>query len=129
VDQSNCASGCRAQQQQEQQQPHVHNKVPPGATVTTPMQAAALTHHKLGCVTDLLLLLLLVRLQILPCSKAYPHNWSACPFVHQAEKARRRDPRIHRYKPLPCPFDKKVRLPHVRHRQLHWEERDGRTRA
>lgn len=35
---------------------------------------------------------------------------SLCPFVHPNEKARRRDPRVYSYEPLPCPFDKKVRL-------------------
>jgi hypothetical protein len=33
---------------------------------------------------------------------------SVCPFVHPGEKARRRDPRIHSYQALPCPYDRKV---------------------
>jgi hypothetical protein len=47
-------------------------------------------------------------MQIVPCNKLYPHNWSVCPFLHRGEKARRRDPRSYVYQPLPCPFDKKV---------------------
>jgi hypothetical protein len=37
-------------------------------------------------------------------------NRSLCPFVHPNEKARRLDPRVYSYEPLPCPFDKKVSL-------------------
>lgn len=40
------------------------------------------------------------------CYRSYPHNWSTCPYVHPGEKARRRDPRIHSYRPLPCPHDR-----------------------
>ncbi|KAF6264124.1 hypothetical protein COO60DRAFT_1634562 [Scenedesmus sp. NREL 46B-D3] len=32
---------------------------------------------------------------------------SLCPYVHPNEKARRRDPRLFEYEPLPCPDDKK----------------------
>lgn len=34
---------------------------------------------------------------------------STCPYVHPGEKARRRDPRTHSYRPLPCPHDRQVR--------------------
>lgn len=45
--------------------------------------------------------------KIEPCRADYPHNWSLCPYVHPNEKARRRDPRLFEYEPLPCPDDKK----------------------
>jgi hypothetical protein len=38
-----------------------------------------------------------------------PFFRSLCPYVHPNEKARRRDPRLFEYEPLPCPDDKKVR--------------------
>ncbi len=38
--------------------------------------------------------------RILPCDKRYIHDWLACPYAHQGEKARRRDPRL--YNPTPC---------------------------
>ncbi|XP_015161971.1 zinc finger CCCH domain-containing protein 2-like [Solanum tuberosum] len=37
------------------------------------------------------------------CSKLYSHDWTSCPFTHQGEKARRRDPRKYNYLPIPCP--------------------------
>ncbi|GAB4820040.1 hypothetical protein N2152v2_007086 [Parachlorella kessleri] len=37
------------------------------------------------------------------CSKRYVHDWRACPFAHPTENARRRDPRLHKYLPVPCP--------------------------
>jgi hypothetical protein len=35
------------------------------------------------------------------------HDWRTCPFSHPTENARRRDPRIYRYVPIPCPSYKK----------------------
>jgi hypothetical protein len=31
------------------------------------------------------------------------HDWRACPFAHPTENARRRDPRLVKYLPVPCP--------------------------
>lgn len=42
-------------------------------------------------------------LQVARCSKRYVHDWRACPFAHPTENARRRDPRLHKYLPVPCP--------------------------
>jgi hypothetical protein len=43
------------------------------------------------------------RLQVLPCSKRYAHDWRACPFAHPTENARRRDPREVMYSSIACP--------------------------
>ncbi|GAB4815716.1 hypothetical protein N2152v2_002762 [Parachlorella kessleri] len=31
------------------------------------------------------------------------HDWTTCPFMHPGEKARRRNPRTHKYDGVPCP--------------------------
>ncbi|KAJ0979355.1 hypothetical protein J5N97_014829 [Dioscorea zingiberensis] len=41
--------------------------------------------------------------KIKPCSRAYSHDWTECPFVHPGENARRRDPRKYLYSCVPCP--------------------------
>ncbi|XVF19268.1 hypothetical protein REPUB_Repub11eG0095400 [Reevesia pubescens] len=41
--------------------------------------------------------------KIRPCSRAYSHDWTECPFVHLGENARRRDPRKFHYSGVPCP--------------------------
>ncbi|CDP19841.1 unnamed protein product [Coffea canephora] len=41
--------------------------------------------------------------KIKPCSRAYLHDWTECPFVHPDENARRRDPRKYHYSYVPCP--------------------------
>lgn len=41
--------------------------------------------------------------KIKPCSRAYTHDWTECPFVHPGENARRRDPRKYPYSCVPCP--------------------------
>ncbi|KAF5727328.1 Zinc finger family protein [Tripterygium wilfordii] len=41
--------------------------------------------------------------KIMPCSRAYSHDWTECPFVHPGENARRRDPRKYHYSCVPCP--------------------------
>lgn len=41
--------------------------------------------------------------KVRPCSRAYSHDWTECPFVHPGENARRRDPRKHPYTAVPCP--------------------------
>ncbi|KAF3336980.1 zinc finger CCCH domain-containing protein 33-like protein [Carex littledalei] len=41
--------------------------------------------------------------KIKPCSRAYSHDWTECPFVHPGENARRRDPRKFFYSCVPCP--------------------------
>ncbi|XWS32532.1 hypothetical protein CRYUN_Cryun23aG0166200 [Craigia yunnanensis] len=40
--------------------------------------------------------------KIRPCSRAYSHDWTECPFVHPGENARRRDPRKYHYSCVPC---------------------------
>ncbi|CAO2186011.1 unnamed protein product [Urochloa humidicola] len=37
------------------------------------------------------------------CARARSHDWTECPFAHPGEKARRRDPRVHRYSGAACP--------------------------
>ncbi|CAL5351964.1 hypothetical protein CsSME_00039508 [Camellia sinensis var. sinensis] len=41
--------------------------------------------------------------KVRPCSRAYSHDWTDCPFVHPGENARRRDPRKYHYSCVPCP--------------------------
>ncbi|OWM69948.1 zinc finger CCCH domain-containing protein 29 [Punica granatum] len=41
--------------------------------------------------------------KVKPCSRAYSHDWTECPFVHPGENARRRDPRKYPYTCVPCP--------------------------
>ncbi|KAF8045299.1 hypothetical protein N665_5236s0001, partial [Sinapis alba] len=45
--------------------------------------------------------------KICPCSRAYSHDWTECPFAHPGENARRRDPRKFHYTCVPCPDYKK----------------------
>ncbi|CAK7331030.1 unnamed protein product [Dovyalis caffra] len=45
--------------------------------------------------------------KIRPCSRAYAHDWTECPFVHPGENARRRDPRKFHYSCVPCPDHRK----------------------
>lgn len=48
-------------------------------------------------------------LQVLPCPKGYRHNWKRCPYAHEGESERRRDPRVFNYSAIVCPATKKVR--------------------
>jgi len=41
--------------------------------------------------------------KVKPCSRAYSHDWTECPFVHPGENARRRDPKKYPYSCVPCP--------------------------
>ncbi|KAL7184286.1 hypothetical protein ACSBR2_026440 [Camellia fascicularis] len=41
--------------------------------------------------------------KVKPCSRAYSHDWTECPFVHPGENARRRDPTKYHYSCVPCP--------------------------
>lgn len=45
--------------------------------------------------------------KIRPCSRAYSHDWTECPFAHPGENARRRDPRKFHYSCMPCPDHRK----------------------
>ncbi|EPS73791.1 hypothetical protein M569_00965, partial [Genlisea aurea] len=45
--------------------------------------------------------------KVRPCSRAYSHDWTECPFVHPGENARRRDLRKYNYTCVPCPEFKK----------------------
>lgn len=47
-------------------------------------------------------------MQVIPCNKTVPHEWSVCPFAHNGEKAVRRDLRTHYYTGVVCPDMKKV---------------------
>lgn len=49
--------------------------------------------------------------KIKPCSRAYSHDWTECPFVHPGENARRRDPRKYNYSCVPCPEFRKGSCP------------------
>ena len=40
--------------------------------------------------------------KVLPCCRTEPHNWRECPFVHEGETAKRRDPRIFNYSATVC---------------------------
>ena len=37
------------------------------------------------------------------CTRGRSHDWTECPFAHPGEKAKRRDPRAHRYSGTACP--------------------------
>ncbi|KAL4452707.1 hypothetical protein ABPG75_008375 [Micractinium tetrahymenae] len=45
--------------------------------------------------------------KVIPCGKAFPHDWAQCPFAHPTEGARRRDPRVHPHTGVSCPRLKK----------------------
>lgn len=49
--------------------------------------------------------------KVKPCSRAYSHDWTECPFVHPGENARRRDPRKYPYSCVPCPDFRKGLCP------------------
>ncbi|PKA62815.1 Zinc finger CCCH domain-containing protein 30 [Apostasia shenzhenica] len=49
--------------------------------------------------------------KIQPCSRAYSHDWTECPFVHPGENARRRDPRRFQYGCTPCPEFRRGQCP------------------
>ncbi|KAK8542269.1 hypothetical protein V6N13_137158 [Hibiscus sabdariffa] len=49
--------------------------------------------------------------KVKPCSRAYSHDWTECPFVHPGENARRRDPRKCPYSCVPCPEFRKGACP------------------
>ena len=49
--------------------------------------------------------------KVKPCSRAYSHDWTECPFVHPGENARRRDPRKYPYTCVPCPEFRKGACP------------------
>lgn len=49
--------------------------------------------------------------KVKPCSRAYSHDWTECPFVHPGENARRRDPRKYPYSCVPCPEFRKGACP------------------
>lgn len=42
-------------------------------------------------------------------TQGYPHDFTACPYLHPGERARRRDPRSFTYSAALCPDVKKVR--------------------
>lgn len=41
--------------------------------------------------------------KVLRCMKRSSHDWRCCPFAHNTENARRRDPMDHRYSSISCP--------------------------
>ncbi|MCO5581990.1 hypothetical protein L7F22_035879 [Adiantum nelumboides] len=50
--------------------------------------------------------------KVRPCSRAYSHDWTECPFAHPGENARRRDPRRFHYSCVPCPDFRKGACKH-----------------
>jgi hypothetical protein len=62
--------------------------------------------------------------KILSCPLKASHDWSACPWAHPKEQARRRDPRRFYYLPVMCPFAKAVRT-----RWLDWSWQDRTVRG
>ncbi|KAJ9516004.1 hypothetical protein QJQ45_016821, partial [Haematococcus lacustris] len=46
--------------------------------------------------------------KIVPCTRRYGHDWTACPFCHPGEKATRRCPQKCNYLPIACPDMKKA---------------------
>lgn len=50
------------------------------------------------------------RVKIVPCDKAYPHDFTTCPWLHPGERARRRDPRLVSYSSTLCPDVKKDKV-------------------
>jgi hypothetical protein len=42
-------------------------------------------------------------LQVEFCSRKDNHDWATCPYAHDKEKAKRRDPACFNYASLPCP--------------------------
>lgn len=42
-------------------------------------------------------------MQVRLCSKSSAHDWVQCPYAHEGEKARRRDPLVHNYSGTACP--------------------------
>ncbi|WIA18550.1 hypothetical protein OEZ85_009993 [Tetradesmus obliquus] len=41
--------------------------------------------------------------KVLPCTKAWSHDWQHCPYTHPNDKARRRSPLHHSYSADMCP--------------------------
>lgn len=50
--------------------------------------------------------------KVIACPKAYSHDWGACPYAHQNESARRRDPQLFDYSSCICPNTSKGECPH-----------------
>ncbi|OAY82533.1 Zinc finger CCCH domain-containing protein 54 [Ananas comosus] len=46
---------------------------------------------------------LMYTYKVKSCSKKKSHDWTACPYAHRGEKARRRDPRKFPYSAAVCP--------------------------
>lgn len=51
---------------------------------------------------------LCIGMQIQRCFEDHPHDWTACPFAHPTEKARRRDPTRYKYNGTACADYRKV---------------------
>ena len=47
-------------------------------------------------------------MQICPCPLRCVHDWSSCPYAHQTERAKRRDPRVFAYTGIACLSMKQV---------------------
>lgn len=50
--------------------------------------------------------------KVLMCPKRYSHDWGACPYAHNNESARRRDPQRYNYSSCICPNTGKGECPH-----------------
>lgn len=49
--------------------------------------------------------------QVVLCQKHHSHDWGACPYAHEKEKARRRDPQTCKYSSCICPNASKGECP------------------
>ncbi|WIA09439.1 hypothetical protein OEZ85_008843 [Tetradesmus obliquus] len=49
--------------------------------------------------------------KVVLCPKRYSHDWGACPYAHEKEKARRRDPQTFQYSSCICPNASKGECP------------------
>ncbi|WIA29524.1 hypothetical protein OEZ86_012024 [Tetradesmus obliquus] len=54
---------------------------------------------------------LMYQYKVVLCPKRYSHDWGACPYAHEKEKARRRDPQTFQYSSCICPNASKGECP------------------
>lgn len=48
--------------------------------------------------------------KVLPCFKKYRHDWWVCPYAHEGETAKRRDPKKFKYVGVACPDAKQGKV-------------------
>ncbi|KIZ00324.1 Zinc finger CCCH domain-containing protein 37 [Monoraphidium neglectum] len=54
---------------------------------------------------------LMYSFKVEACVRSDNHDWARCPFAHDKEKGRRRDPRAFQYTSQPCPHTMQARHP------------------